>query len=387
MKIRMYGHGGVAKTGYAQANLDLAMALARTPGVTLELRPLGPPASIEFPPAYLPLASCVRRDHELDSAPDVVIVHTLPLDCARVLEVAKLAPGPRLIAYTTWETFAAPQAVCEALSPFDQVWTPSAASLVAFDTPNAPNEILRGRVKVLPHCFDEETLSARRAATRMDGPFRFYWIGAWTARKNPTGLIRAFAHAFTPADDVQLVLHSAALRPEALATALAATGLPETEMPKIGVSANYRPDDWMWNMHGCGDCFVTVSHGEAWNLPAFDAMLGGRMVIAPEGQGSDDFLLDTSAQLVKGEGYSPAMLDVRVKAVEGSRYAIETTAAQGLTAKCLWQEPDLYAFATIMRGVARDNLRDLHLEYDPRERYGYAAVGRLALSLLTETTP
>jgi glycosyltransferase involved in cell wall biosynthesis len=381
MKIRMYGHGGVAKTGYAQANLDLAMALARTPGVTLELRPLGPPASIEFSPAYLPLASCVRRDHELDPAPDVVIVHTLPLDCARVLEVAKIAPGPKLIAYTTWETFAAPRAVCEALTPFDQVWTPSAASSVAFD---AKDEVLCGRVRVLPHCFDEETLPARRAEMRMDGPFRFYWIGAWTARKNPTGLIRAFAHAFTPADDVQLVLHSPGLRPEALATALASTGLPEAEMPKIDVSPTYRPDDWMMKMHGGGDCFVTVSHGEAWNLPAFEAMLANRMVLAPEGQGSDDFLVDTSAQLVNGDGYSPAMLDVRVKAVDGSRYAIEATAAQGLTAKCLWQEPDLFAFATIMQGVARDKRRDLHLEYDPCERYGYAAVGRLALSLITE---
>ncbi len=375
MKVRYYSHGGSAKTGYAKAALDLAMALQRTPGVELELRPLGPPASVEFPDAYLPLATSVRRDHELSASPDVVLVHTLPLDCARVLEVAKIPPGPKLIAYTTWETLMAPLAVRDSLGGFDQLWTPSMASLCAFAG-------VRSRGSVLPHCFDVDTLAARRGGERREGPFRFYWIGAWTVRKNPVGLIRAFAHAFTKKDDVELVIHSPGIRPEDLALALASTGVPQEEMASIGVSPSWVPEETVIRTHAQSDCFVTAAHGEAWNLPAFEAMLAGRMIIAPMGHGSDEFLLGTDAVRYGAGNPSPASIDARITANAGTRYSIEARAPQGVSARSVWQEPDLVELALRMQNVAFMRTRDLVIDYDPSERYGYSAVGHRAVALM-----
>ena len=283
MKVRYYGHVG-QQTGYGKAAMDLCMALVRA-GVDLQIRPLAPPAAISIPDAYLPLARLLHREDSLDPSPDVIVVHTLPLDCPRVLEaidrVEPRAAGQRRVAYTTWETSGAPLEMTEALiANFDQLWTPSEICGLSFYYPGQDYE----KIRTLPHCFDEETLPRRRKRIPSDGPFRFYYVGAWTGRKNPAGLVRAYVHAFSARDEVELVIQSAGLKPEALAVVLGGTGVSQQEMPKISIGAHYRSDDDILDLHAAADCFVTASHGEAWNLPAFDAMLAGRHVIAPLGR-------------------------------------------------------------------------------------------------------
>src|SRR6185295_1274929 len=146
---------------------------------------------------------------------------------------------------------------------------------------------------------DEETYTARKGiyATPDAEPFKFYYVGAWTQRKNPTGVIRAFCHAFTRADPVQLLLQCSGASLESIAAAAGSSGMGSERAPSIRPSVAPLTDEGILDLHRTADCFVTASRGEAWNLPAFDAMLAGRHVIAPRGQGSDDFLEDTSAAL------------------------------------------------------------------------------------------
>src|SRR5688572_4829859 len=106
MKVRYYGHIG-QKTGYGRAASDLCMALLGA-GVELEIRPLSPPLQRVFSDPYLPLASCVRLEPELDPNPDAVIVHTIPVDCRNIQDIVMSGPSPSRtsapwIAYTTWE--------------------------------------------------------------------------------------------------------------------------------------------------------------------------------------------------------------------------------------------------------------------------------------------
>jgi glycosyltransferase involved in cell wall biosynthesis len=328
------------------------------------------------------------------SAADVVIVHTLPADCARVLELAKVQCD-HLVAYTTWEALSAPSKdIADALAPFHQVWVPSWRTAEAIDpvlVPRDPRD--HGAVRVVPHAFCEETLPARRAdhphntVPLEDRKFRFYYIGGWNGRKNPTGVIRAWAHAFRPDDEVELTLHCPGTPRDTLVGALAATGLAIKEMAPISWSPIAITDAEVLDIHRRGDCFVSASRGEAWNLPAFDAMLAGRHIICPAGQGSDEFLEDTSACRYAGQP-APAFADVHVgkssTAEGGEGIAIRRVVAQGLTSRAVWIEPDLIALSQAMDDAHTLGTRTLTCNYDPVERFGYRAVGAILNTHLEE---
>lgn len=352
MKIRYYGHLG-QQTGYGVAAAELCRALLLA-GVELEVR------TIESAPTYWPerfatVKACVRLDRELTPAVDAVIVHTLPTDCHQVLGFARgsLVQGVKEIAYTTWEAPQAPIQIAGALHMFEQIWVPSRSNEHAFAR-------MQPRVRVLPHAFDPTTLAERRRPMghRRELPFRFYYLGAWSERKNPAGLIRAFAQAFTPEDHVHVELimqcSNAGMHPDALREL--AGPMASKVIPYTGRWGEALTDTGVADLHMFSDCYVTATRGEAWNLPAFDAMLAGRHVIAPAGQGTDDYLRDTSADL----------------------YPMKPWPGHG------WPEPDTDALVTLMQRVYANKTSDLTLRYNPVERYGYQAVAQLALTYLTE---
>lgn len=366
MLVRYYGHMQ-QRTGYGRAALDMARALQRA-GVTLDVRTIGPPGP-------QPFSAC-------DGTPDAVIVHTLPGDCTRVLRATGLGRGdrPRLVAYTTWEALSAPSEITEALfSEFDQVWVPSGANAAAL----CPRQRPCPQLHVIPHTFDERII--RDARPSKDSKlYRFLWVGAWTARKNPLGLIRAFALAFTAQDQVELVMHSPGCSLETFAHALASTGCDQADLPRMTLSAQSLDDEVMSVLYASADAFATASRGEAWNLPAFESLLAGKHVITQYGLGSDDYLLNTSADLVDGIE-SPAQVDVTVTSCEDGSVTMRRVGAQGLTSRCLWSEPMLPALADAMVTCVDNDVRSIAVNYDVAEKFGYAAVANLVLSTLEKS--
>jgi len=385
VKIRYYSHLQQG-TGYGRAARELAMALdvARH---KLELRTIGPSTG------WIPPFGMGERD----DSPDAVIVHTLPGDCHRVLELEGLrrGAGPKLVAYTTWEALTAPPEVLQPLvESFDQIWVPSAstASSLATALPRTSAHNEPEIIKVIPHCYDDSV--ERQPDVRVDLPlstfthpagdrFRFYWLGAWTARKNPGGLIRAFALAFPAGSRAELVLHSPGCSMDAFVAALAATGLRQHELPPITLSNQHLDEDALARLHREADCFVTAARGEAWNLPAFDAMLAGRHVISQYGLGSDEFLVDTSADLIDG-WESPAQVDVSFAQSDDGSISMKTIGAQGLTSRSLWLEPNLSSLADAMRSAFESRNRKIKINYNVAERFGYAAVAKQVLNVLEE---
>lgn len=398
MKIRYYGHVGQV-SGYGIAASDLCMALSRHPDVDLQIVPLQPEVAVTG--RFLPLASHLRRREDPGlSEPDVIIVHTLPRDCRRVLELEKLwwAGGrskATLVAQTTWEAQGQAPIVDE-LAMFDQVWAPSTVSLCSLYNAAIEADSAVPKRRLIPHCFDEAAWEERRRVAltleqrgRNDGRFCFYYVGANSGRKNLAGLLRAWAYAFRPdRQDVLLRIVAPGGRPQQAAM-FAQTGLNVNEMAPIqwtsGVSEPAL-EDLHWVQ---GDCFVTATRGEAWNLPAFEAMLAGRNVISPGYLGSDQFLRDTTAALYAGH-IGPAAVDVNVNVPSAKDTAggvsIRVVAAQGLSARCVWREPDLMTLASLMNQAANERQRTIQLRYNPAERYGYTAVANLVVDTLTQGT-
>lgn len=397
MKVRLYSHIG-RRSGYGKAGCELAMSLLAA-GIDLEIRPIDTipesEAGIALAEHHVPLAARVRRDDQFDPKPDAIVVHTLPMDCWRLLDMVNLHRiATKFVAYTTWEALSpAPAEMVAQLAGFDQVWVPSLKNAETFGEldknltfPDAPR-----KVRVVPHAFWEDSLEERRAAQsstpfagelanpRGGRPFRFYYTGAWNSRKNPAALVRAFVRTFTKSDEVELALHLPGVPSEAFLAALASTAVPMDEMPKIVHSTKLLPEYAMTGLHREMDCFVTATRGEAWNLPAFDAMLAGRKVIAPGGMGSDDYLRDTGADLYGGMA-SLAVNDVKVepKLPGTSGPAVcKPIGAQGLTCRATWLEPDLVRLCEHMKNVYEFRRRTMEVRYDPAGRYGYKAVGQI----------
>lgn len=388
--VRYYGHVGYP-SGYGDAANELCMAILAA-GYELEIQTNG----TQLPARYLPLASCVRATQDL-RPPDVVVVHTLPLDCASLLaaeHIRELYPHAQCICYTTWEGTAgsASLAFLEAVDRFDMIWVPSQHNLSSLIA------CVAATVAIVPHSFDDAgwrehwqtTLDLRNAqlAARPDdgelGRFWFYYIGAWTVRKNVPGLIRAFISEFTDADNVGLHIHSAGASRRDYQTAVLACGVPDEHHAPVVLTTDRLTSDAI--IHVERDCFVTASRGEAWNLPAFHALMHARMVIAPWAQGSDDFLADTSAYFY-GSYPSPAHGDVvliqREDAPPGYGVA-QLQIGQGMTARDTWQEPDLYQLARTMRAAYanRANRATLDVRYDIAERFGRRAVAKRIKQLI-----
>jgi glycosyltransferase involved in cell wall biosynthesis len=381
MRVRFYSHLQ-QQTGYGRAALELAQAmdLAR---IDLELQTIGPRDS-DFD-----LGELSRSLHPIGD-PDAIIVHTLPGDCHRVLELEGLrrGAGPKLVAYTTWEALTAPEDIVRPLFDcFDQVWAPSqpAAQALAengLHGSGRDRESAVARVRIIPHCYDDSVERPQRedaVSTR----FRFYWIGAWTARKNPQGLIRAFALAFGPGSNVELVMHSPDCSMDTFVAALAATGLGQHELPMITLSHHRLTEKSLAKLHFDADCFVTAARGEAWNLPAFDAMLYGRHVISQYGLGSDEFLVDTSADLIDGLE-SPAQVDLTQAYSDDGSITFKRKGAQGMTSRSLWLEPNLSSLAEAMRSAFHSRKSSITINYNVAERFGYAAIGKQVLNVLEE---
>ncbi len=108
-------------------------------------------------------------------------------------------------------------------------------------------------------------------------------------------------------------------------------------------------------------------------------MLSGQHIIAPSGQGSDDFLRDTSACLYESTS-APASWDVEVVDTPDGP-ALRQAGVDGLDARALWQEPSLIRLARhLVRAHSRQ--KALTVGYDPAERFSRAAVGKQIRKLL-----
>ena len=373
MRVRYYGPVGLP-TGYGDAANEFCMAML-TAGIELEVLT---PAS-QLHKDYAALGPHIRSDDRPPTPdPDVVIVHNLPLSCAKTLAAAQVretCPDALLVAYTTWEGLRAPPELLESLSMFSQVWLPSITTSRAFDIGWFDST----ETRVIPHASDAELAPPKERLCK----YRFYSVGAWTVRKNMEGVIRAYLRAFRKSDDVELRLHCRPFgRAESAAlVAVAATGMRPGDLPPINFTTDELTREQVALIHASSDCYVSASRGESWSLPAYDAMIAGNHVIATAGLGHEEFLRDTSWAAVDSR-IVPASGEVTMQNDDGRMHG-QFFGGDCLTIKQDWRDPDIAAMAHMM-GSAYRYRPVAQVFRDPRERFGRAVVGQLIKRTLEE---
>lgn len=283
---------------------------------------------------------------------DLTIRHRWPPDFRRP------AAG-KLACILPWEYRAAPDAwVREIENGVDELWVPSQFVADAF----AVGGVSRERIRVIPNGVATEIFHPQASAWRPPGcgSCVFLFVGGTIRRKGVDLLLEAYADAFSPGDDVTLLIkdtgsasfyaHNNLLRQIQRFSRnpkVAPTGVLTDEMDDVRLASLYR---------GC-DALVLPYRGEGFGMPLAEAMACGKPVVTTAAGPALEFCTEDTAYFVKA-------CEVPVN---------DPPPPLGtLTREWTWFEPDLCELAEAMRDV-----------YEHREEA--ARRGRLAAAHAAQT--
>ncbi len=329
VKYIAYGNS----SGYGLSGLAYVRALHNA-GVPVWWQPwfLGPQPHLWRPEEgldRLPLGRAADGDAALADLPSLVAALTRPIDYDTVLvhTVPEHWPrfaegGKRIMGYTTWETDAVPSHWPELLNAMHALAVPSRLNAEIFTRGG-----ITVPVHVVPHIrrhawsetARDDAIALRLRLRIPDDHFVFYSIAAWDPRKALGDLVATFVRTFGAQDRVTLLIKTSA----SVSNAAAGGGMPVEGVLREIVAA--QPDTGRAHasvaviaaddisgrtldaIHALGDCFVSLSHGEAWGMGAFDAAAAGKPVLITGWGGQLDYL---------GAGY-PGLIDYRPVGVTG----------------------------------------------------------------------
>ncbi len=205
------------------------------------------------------------------------------------------------IVYSVWERDRIDVAVARRLARVRQCWVPCEQNAKLLRDSGVP----AGRVHVVPHPYrDDDVIHActKRPVSMFGDQKRFYAIGRWEPRKGFSLLLAAFFKAFSPRDNATLTIKwsGSGLWPQYLApedalhvarTSFGAThGWTESDAARAVTLIDGRVKrSKIVELHFRNNIYVSSSHGEAWNLAAFDAKLAGNSLVYVPWGGVCDF--------------------------------------------------------------------------------------------------
>lgn len=170
----------------------------------------------------------------------------------------------------------------------DEVWVPNN------DLKKNTEQFIKTPVRVLPHTFNINMYRQDFKKINFgieDNFFKFYMITDVNDRKNIIETVKCFYHAFTSDQDVLLVakIKKHGLNEEQLKRySKEINELAQKEMrmysdtnkyPSVRIIPNDTADEFIYALHNTADCFINISHGEAWSIPTFESMCFGNTPI------------------------------------------------------------------------------------------------------------
>ena len=159
---------------------------------------------------------------------------------------------------------------------------------------------------VVPHARDfsiytenyEKLNQIKQSTSPSD--FIFYTIGEQKRRKNLTALLKAYFLEFSSDENVCLVVktdHDEESDFSKYCNSIS-SGLSIKKIPRVFCIKERLTNKAIYQLHNSCDAFVQASYGEAWSIPAFDAMGFGKTPIVTNCSGYKDYLNDKVGWLV-----------------------------------------------------------------------------------------
>ena len=292
-------------SGYGEASRNYVLALHRA-GVPITLQPHcfeRDPPDVGTAEDRAILKSLVAKNLEFDT----VIVHLTP---DHLPKYAKQYKDKHLISYTVWETSLLHPKWAADCNHADEVWVPCEWNVRSFRESGVTVPIHKVHHGIDVGMYDnisEEEI----AATGMGGStFTFLSVMQWNFRKNPEGLLRAYFNAFSPKDDVRLLIKAyigrgqppakeAALIKEVVTKIKNDMQLPG--YPRVSLITETLPSDKLRALYAAADAYVSLTHGEGFGLTMFEAGLAGKPVIATNKGGNMEYMNSENSYPVPAE--------------------------------------------------------------------------------------
>lgn len=230
---------------------------------------------------------------DFQGRPDIAIVHLNP-DSWNVLtdeQRAIIHSAKQRIGYWVWETDRLPPAWQQELHSVDRIWAPSTYCAEVFSAEvDVPVDVVPHPVRVPARiASDRETTLRRFGIDPQLKVILYIFDGAsYLVRKNPDGLIRAFAKSRLAAQGWTLVLKTKHLhdRPEAGAALTAlANATPGVRILEISLYA-----DEVTSLMAAADIYASPHSSEGFGLTVAEAMAVGKPVVATDYAGTQDFI-------------------------------------------------------------------------------------------------
>lgn len=350
-------------TGWANACMNNILALDSA-GVDVVPRP------ITFEQQQQDYPSKIKElENKSTEGCDVCIQHTLPhlysYDGQYKKNIGYLAVESSNFKQTGWQNF------CNLM---DEIWVPSLAAKKSCE-----NSGVTKPVKVAPHSLKISSYTEAQANAQIEElipTFNFIFVGEFIERKNIEALVKAFHMEFQYEEPVNLVIKTSRTSLEnvkqhiqEIKTKLKIKQKYKHEISVIGIMEKNNYISLLAQCH----CFVMPSRGEAFCIPALEAMAVGVPVISTKHTGMDDFCVGES-----------------VESFATPCFGALSTIAHLDTANSDWREIDLRKLCLAMRKAYSkwNSKEELQMKAAAQKKsfeYDHIAMGKYLKGLLNDT--
>jgi len=210
---------------------------------------------------------------------------------------------------------------------------------------------------------------------------KFYTIAEISPRKGLADTILAYFTTFQDMSDVLLFLHITGKNERVTRRAVIdlINKMKETlrfkNYPALMINPSSVNEEEIAAMHNTFDTYVCSSRGESWNLPVFDAMAFGNVIISPNFGGMSEYLSPETALIVKS----------RKHPVIGMHECAPEHLYRG---DQLWNQIDIMSLRECMlRAYNMDSTETERMSIKCREnsyKYAYDVVGEKYLKTIEE---
>ena len=177
----------------------------------------------------------------------------------------------------------------------DELWVPSHAAKISCE-----NSGVKIPVKVAPHSLDMSEYKSSTAGNKVQemlSTFNFAFIGEFIERKNLQALIKAFHMEFQFQEPVNLFIKTSKVElpqmQEFVKHIKSGLKIRNRYREEIIITGRLEKEDYISVLSQCHS-FVMPSRGEAFCIPALEAMALGIPVIYTQETGMDDFCVGSA---------------------------------------------------------------------------------------------
>lgn len=275
---------------------------------------------------------------------DTVLQFTMCRDTQRM-------PGMRNVHYTMFEADRIPQSWVDVARTQDCTIVPTQAAREAW----VASGVAEHSVRISPLGVKSDYFSAPSEAMPLVLPdgramssfsHRFLNVAELRPRKNHLGLLRSWLRATRRGDDAILILKGSAFQPRVIpqfhADVMAlqqAEGRSLADAAPVLVLAGFCTDAQIRSLYRSATHYISMSHGEGWDLVMMEAAVAGLKLIAPKHTAYAEYLRDDEVAFLPAPP-GPATF-------EGAMGAEDRLFFDGLS----WWNPDEEAAADVIRRI------------------------------------